>query len=360
MTQKIGRLLDIQQKYRELGRLRLGQKGTSKSGKEIPTKLDVWRLTSASRPLLEHAAEKFGGEVAEWTNAPTEGPQFQLVTTTDTLPVFVPPGETVLQQYWELWSGGGCKKRCDGVTQLKADRPCSCPDEIEERLEKAKNGDACSPHTRLQVVLPDVPDVGVWRLETQSLNAASEIAAAFDILQQAAKIGTIIPATLRIDRRQIKTPGKPPQKFMVPVLEIGAKITDLVELQPLVNAQRQIGAGEGPQVPGALQPPQGVERRTLPGQAPALSTDPEAAEPPQSIDPVDLSQPVAPAPLPPWVQELPGDDGTIIDTANIVLADWDKPLRIETLRDLADIPEGSDFAVELRKRLDASTDGKLL
>lgn len=350
--QKVGRLLDIQQKYRELGRLRLGRKGTSSGGKSIPTKLEVWRLTSPSRDLLEHAAGKFGGEVEEWKDAPTEGPQFQLLTTTASLPVYVPPGATVLQQYWELWSGAGCKKRCDGVTQLKVDRPCSCPSEIEERLEKAKNGEACSPHTRLQVVLPDVPDLGVWRLETQSLNAASEIAAVFDILQAAARIGTIIPATLRIDHRKIKTPDKPVQKFIVPVLEIGAKIGELVELQPLVDAQRQLGAGEGSQIPGALAPAVGTERRSLPGEAPPLSTDDSAAPTPgESIESVDLGKSVAPAPLPAWIRDLDGDDGTIIDTANELLSEWGREQRIDRLAELVDIPEESDFAQELQRRL---------
>jgi len=58
-------ILDIQQRSRELGRIRIGQTQPTKSGKSRPAKLDRFRLTSASRPLLERVAALYGGTVRE-------------------------------------------------------------------------------------------------------------------------------------------------------------------------------------------------------------------------------------------------------------------------------------------------------
>ena len=57
----MARVLDIQRRHMELGRIRMGEKGS----KGQPTRLETWRLTSASRDLLESAAKVYGGEVEE-------------------------------------------------------------------------------------------------------------------------------------------------------------------------------------------------------------------------------------------------------------------------------------------------------
>ena len=132
-------LLDLeqQQRYRELGRLRMGEKAMSeRSGKEYPKKLLTWRVTSSSRPLLEAIAELYGGEVEPWADAPQEGENWQVTTESNRLHIALPPGD-VLSQFWELWSGGGCKRRCDGFDQLLVARKCSCPKDLNERAELA-------------------------------------------------------------------------------------------------------------------------------------------------------------------------------------------------------------------------------
>src|SRR5258707_3286069 len=103
----------VQRRFMELGRVRLGEKG----GKGEPRKLDSFRFTSASRPLLEAVAAKYGGKVQAWTGAPDEG-YYELKTTSAELDIILPPtfsandGEPSLpwSQFYELWSGGGCQR----------------------------------------------------------------------------------------------------------------------------------------------------------------------------------------------------------------------------------------------------------
>src|SRR3954464_4210914 len=105
-------ILGLQQRIRELGRIRMGQVVRGSNGKTRPEKLDRFRLTSASRELLEKVAALYGGEVADWTPANGGPAQFEVVTEARRLPILVPPQPVT--QWYELWSGGGCQRRCDG------------------------------------------------------------------------------------------------------------------------------------------------------------------------------------------------------------------------------------------------------
>ena len=196
-------ILNLQRRQRELGRIRMGDKG----GRGQPQKLSHFRLTSPARHLLEEAAGLWGGEVREWAGSPTEG-QYELYTATDKLPIVIPPGEPV-SQWYEQWTGGGATHRCDGVRNQIDDTPCSCdPDKR-----------ACKATTRINVMLPDLPDVGVWRLETHGINAAYELPGTIDIIQMASASGQFLTGRLRIEHRVSKSGGQT-KKFIVPVIDL--------------------------------------------------------------------------------------------------------------------------------------------
>jgi hypothetical protein len=151
----------------ELGRVRLGDK----SAKGAPRKLNTFRFTSASRVLLDAIAEKYGGEVHEWKGAPDEG-YFEVTTTSRELEILFPPvysnedgTPTVpFSQWLELWSGGGCQRRCDGETEALSGKPCMCDPDNR----------ACKPTTRISFMLPDIPGLGLWRVESHGWNAAAD------------------------------------------------------------------------------------------------------------------------------------------------------------------------------------------
>jgi hypothetical protein len=214
-------IINLQRKLTEVGRIRLG----AKSEKGAPTKLDKFRLTSKSREALEAAAEVYGGIVKPW-NGP-DGDAFELITTTNVLDVVVPPGNA-LSQWYEMWSGAGCQRRCDGQTETISGRPCLCPADQAQRSELSARGGACRPTTRLSVLLPKVKTVGIWRLESHGYFAATELAGIAELLQQVSATDRYLPATLRLEQRSARRQGKL-SRFAVPVLEVGATVQEAIE-----------------------------------------------------------------------------------------------------------------------------------
>lgn len=242
-------ILDLQQRARELGRIRIGVQVPTKNGKTRPEKLDRFRITSASQPLIERVAELYGGEAQEWDNNGAK--QFEVITTSTRLPVLVPPQP--ISQYYELWSGGGCQRRCDGITELLKDKPCLCGPDPAERQ--------CKPTTRLNVILRDVEGIGVFRLESHGYYSAIELP---DVAAFLARAGSYVSAWLSLEQRTAIRDGQT-RRWMVPTLE--------VDVTPA-----QLLAGQGPatelsKAPAAIEAP-----------APALPAAGKAQLSPDEID----------------------------------------------------------------------------
>lgn len=207
-------IINLQKRARELGRIRLGMKETftKRNGEQgtRPAKLDRFRLTSASQPLLEKVAELYGGEVRPWT--PDGGsPAYEVITDSKRLPIMVPPQPVT--QWHEAWRKSGCVHRCDGERNVLTDEPCN-PDDALHQEAMAK------PTTRLNVVLRDVEGIGVWRVETHGWNAAIELP---DVAEFLAQAGGYVNGWLALEQRtSIDTSGDKPvtQHFMVPIIEI--------------------------------------------------------------------------------------------------------------------------------------------
>ena len=221
-------ILTLQRQFRELGRIRMGQQVPLGGGRQgsRPEKLETFRLTSPSRELLDHAAVEYRGTVVPWAGA-LDGDEWELVTEVKSLDIIVPPGRS-LSQWNEMWGAGGCLRRCDGDREWLSGGPCLCPADPVDRNELASKGQACKPTTRLQVILPRLPDLGTWLLVSHGYYAAVELAGTADLLMAAAQGGTMIPARLRIDQRSVKRPGQPPKHFAVPIIEILGTMTDLI------------------------------------------------------------------------------------------------------------------------------------
>ncbi|HYI67113.1 MAG TPA: hypothetical protein VEW95_09335 [Candidatus Limnocylindrales bacterium] len=242
-------ILDLQKRLRELGRIRTGEKVAGSNGPR-PSKLDRFRLTSGSQTLIEAAAEAYGSDkrgVRPWTNPFDNSQEYEVVVAAETLRIVVPPGQS-LSQWWEMWTGGGCARRCDGERESITDKPCLCPPVGKERAEAAAKGRACKPTTRVSVILPDLPDIGTWRLESHGFNAAVELAGMADILEGATRQGRMIPAKMRLDQRTVKRQGEATRNFAVPVIEV-----DHAAARMLLAAAED---GEALALPGGLIPPQ--------------------------------------------------------------------------------------------------------
>lgn len=282
-------LITLQRSIAEAGRIRIGQQVATTGGRSRPAKLDTFRLTSSDKRRIEQAAEVYGGKVEPW-KAPA-GDQFQVITERKELEVVVPPADLSFSQAYELWSAGGCQRRCDGVTESLSEGPCKC-DPVER---------ACDIHTRLSVLLRELPGLGVWRLDTSGYYAATELAGAVQIIGMAAG-SRLLPARLRLDQRSVKrqVDGKSQtMRFAVPVLDIevtpdlllGGGIGQPLELAAAPKTMTPVPAletGEGRTIAEQSEPP-----------GPARTRANAAAEIPRSgrrragtEQPASLSEPV--------------------------------------------------------------------
>jgi hypothetical protein len=231
-------IIDLQRRLAEIGRIRIGQTVTSANGKARPAKLETFRLTSADRTRIDLAAGMFGGKPRQW-DAPA-GRQWEVITTVDALDVIVPPSDMAFSQWYELWSAGGCQRRCDGQLESISDGPCLCDPERRD----------CDVHTRLSVMLANLPGLGVWRIDTSGYYAAVELQGAVEVIHLAAGRGQMLPARLRLEQRVVKRSenGKPvTRRFAVPVLDIEVSPAQLLGGAPARAAldtgqQRQLAA----------------------------------------------------------------------------------------------------------------------
>lgn len=208
-----GRILTMQRQARELGRLRSGWN----DGKR-PIKSDTWIVTSHAPHYLEAAAGLWGGKVEKWQPLGGGPQQWRVVTQAKSIDAILPPGDP-LSQANEMWSKGGCARRCDGITEQISDRPCLCLAQHGETWFERKKGTVCAPTTRLNVMLPDLPDLGVWRMETHGYYAANEIAGQIDMLLSATGGKALVPVSLRIELRRRVANGET-KNFPVIVVEV--------------------------------------------------------------------------------------------------------------------------------------------
>lgn len=250
-------ILDIQIRMRELGRVRMGEKGT----KGEPRKLTKFRITSASRALLEAAAANsaIGGTVRAWSGAPDEG-MWELYTETDSLEIVLPPvfseadgtPSSPVSQWMEHWLAGGCQRRCDGVTETITAQPCLCAAEGLTGRERT-----CKITTRIQFMIPMLPDIGVWRLDSHGFYAAVEAPGTLEILRRAAEGQEFIPATLRIEQRSRKVDNQT-RRYIVPIVELRQSVLELAAARPegvpvsLSGLSQRV---EKPALPPAVEPP---------------------------------------------------------------------------------------------------------
>jgi hypothetical protein len=247
----------------ELGRIRMGEK----SEKGFPVKLKTFRLTSGSKALLDAAAALYGGQVKEWKDAPDEG-MWQLVTAASELDILIPASLAVIGQSYELWKGGTAERRCDGTTEAIGDQPCVC---AAKGLTGADR--ECDIVTRLRVMLPRVPGLGVWRLDTGGWFAATTLPSTVTLLARLTP-GQWIPAVLRAEQRSKKErddKGKVmTHRFVVPVLDLpGTTIGQIVGGAPADTPLLEEGEPARPPTAAekAAQRRAELEAQTMPTEA---------------------------------------------------------------------------------------------
>ena len=270
-------LLDLQRRGQQIGRIRIGQQVQGANGKMRPVKLDTFRFTTASRVSADAIAELYGGTVRDWQG------QYEVVTGQSAIGVTVPPHDQIVSQWYEMWNAGGCLRRCDSQTEQISGGRCLCPHaddpgnalaveaaaQERSRLASVNPPRACKLVTRISVMIPDLPGLGVFRLDTGSYYAATEIGDSGELLHRARKQGVFLPAMLRIEQRK-RVAGGQTKNYPVPVLEVLVTFRDIV-----TGAIEAAGiAGQLPPAPGGQRAIEGAAKAI---EAPAPAGDAQEA-----------------------------------------------------------------------------------
>lgn len=193
-------MIDIQRRHQTIFRIRFGEKLSNR-----PTKLtDSIRVTAANPDVVDAFIDVYGGKRKAWEQ------QWEAKLPTTALNILVLPGQSI-SQWWEKYRGSVCDRRCDGRTEMKANKPCMCDPNVEVRTADAKQ---CSPTTRVSVICPDVAVVGSGMFVCHGLVGAETLPQSIAVAEAALSRGLMVPAVLRV----VEFRGL--NHFIVPQIEV--------------------------------------------------------------------------------------------------------------------------------------------
>lgn len=205
----------------EAGRIRTG----AKTATGAPTTLPTFRFTSSDQQAIAEIARLYGGTPGEWDAK--GGDRFEVITEASEIRIAIPPDPLGGTPIYEAWKGGGCERRCDGVTCVIHQQGPDGPEPVEVPcLCEQEDEMLCKPKTRLSVILPDIRFGGTWRFESGSWNVAEEMPGFVEMIEDLQARGITV-ARLRMEERVKKTPGKRTRRFKIPVLALDATADQL-------------------------------------------------------------------------------------------------------------------------------------
>ncbi|MFF9271096.1 recombination directionality factor [Streptomyces rochei] len=241
------RLRNIQARAAEHGRLRTGYTQGNR-----PMRSSTWVITSHSEEHVATAAKLWGGEPEQWSPLNSTISQWRVITKASSIEALITPGDP-LNQYNEMWSKGGCQRRCDGETELLSRQPCLCARQFGDDWHLQPKGRVCSTTSRLNVMLPDLSGMGMWRAETHSFYAAQEWGGMVDMVLAGTDGRGFVPVTLRIEPRQRVADGQT-KKFPVVVVELRG-VTPRQALAGPMNAATALDPSATSQARAAIEAP---------------------------------------------------------------------------------------------------------
>ncbi|QFY09596.1 hypothetical protein GBF35_25710 [Nonomuraea phyllanthi] len=200
-----GRIIDRQHRLRTIGRIRLG------TFEGRPKASEFFIPTSEFEHFIRQMADIYGGKVEQWKPQGDGGMQWRLMNEDLTsIEAIIPPGRDPLDQAYEKWSRGGKQARCNGETvENLGGRPCVCKAQWGPRFwEQAPPQQACKLHTRLNIWIPEIQDIGVWLLETKGANAGAELPGFVDMIQGMFGTKVAVPISLWLVPRTGREKGK--------------------------------------------------------------------------------------------------------------------------------------------------------
>lgn len=305
----------------EMGRIRFGDKIATQAGAERPRALHTFRFTSQDKAAIETIAELYGGKPSAWDEPKAAPHQWQVTTTSNEIAIVLPGDALGNSPIYELWGGSGhAERRCDGSESSTActvairrgddldrvDRPCVC---------REQGALACKPKTRLNVVVPEVPFGGTWRLDTSSWNAARELPQMVRFIQslqvqdRASGLNLVRGVlTLKHDRSD---GGR--KKFVYPALKLRESFDEILAGAAQVSAlgaashSQRLAAPDAPALGGGGDVPDDDpdEEAAIEGEVVDVPDDPPAAPVDNVVDAEVIDDPGAPG-APDWREAAQG------------------------------------------------------
>lgn len=257
----------FQQRMVTVGKIRLGVYNG-----RYPEKIDTFRFTSTDEAKVRALADAYGGTAEQWTPQGGGKPQWEVVSEAKELPVRIVNGQNV-EPWYEAWgSGRTCIRRCDGEINKIDNTPCVCngPDRPDPKK-------LCKPTIRVQLMLPELPGVASWLLESHGENACAEIAPLGPFVAIAPMA---VPAVLRL-REETRREWSPEKRkfetrsFYVPWLDISEITAHQIGAGGAVLRQALVTAGGSAAIGGTVR--QAIEAAPTVAEpaAPAVLADEE-------------------------------------------------------------------------------------
>jgi hypothetical protein len=222
--------LSEQRRLPRIGKIRLGVKKPNASGKgEHPSAVDYFVLPDDSKDLFPEEPRE--------------------------LPIMFPTedDEVICQQYYKRYSstrgltcrgdGDTCRRMIDAGTGYFADRDTK---EVVWKERLTCEGRQCPEYTckpqnckevmNLQFIMPDIPGLGIWQIDTSSINSIRNINNAIAMTRAVYKRIAYIPLVLTIEPTEVVNPDDGKKK-KVYVLNLRTRGT-MKEL--MVSANRPV------------------------------------------------------------------------------------------------------------------------
>ncbi|MBC7340921.1 MAG: hypothetical protein H5U02_00445 [Clostridia bacterium] len=203
-----------------LGKIRLGIKQTSKrTGNEYPKAVDFFVCRADGGPTSEEMAKAFHAVYGDQPRAldvmfPTNDP------------------EQIFPQYYRRYgSGTGLICKGDGESAMEIDRETGEMREIEcvpAECEWAKK-QHCRPVGTLRFLLPKVPGIGVWQIDTSSYHSIVNLNSAIEMVRllTGGRIA-MIPLRLVIRPKEVQVEGKKKVVFVMDLATENLRMVDVL------------------------------------------------------------------------------------------------------------------------------------
>ncbi|WP_258111895.1 hypothetical protein [Alicyclobacillus sp. SP_1] len=216
-----------------MGKIYLGLKQEHQSGKSYPVATDYFVVRADGVNTSEEAAKAFHEVYGETPKDIT------IAFPSDDPEVFMPQ---YLSAYRgavgrsELWcKGDGERARRADDQGGYVDVPCwykDCPIFREKK---------CKPLTRLLFLLPDVPGIGIWEIDTTSYFGSQNLTACVQMVRQLTR-GRIamIPLKLRVVPQTVSPDGKAKTVYVLDLKLEDIKIRELIHRLPTLELDAPI------------------------------------------------------------------------------------------------------------------------